>query len=180
MQAILTTLTSAAILYLLASIAVSVFSNRTVRLRGNPIHADNVDEIIQCQEGVERLFQELNDRTFRLYALVGRQEVDLAQKWQSFSRAWHNEWLELGQRCRFVELRDRGDGAAFDRLAYAHAALEEIELKFAALLRNYIEQQLPRLDEIRHDLEASRRGLEALKKKQAAPARRADSGLAPR
>src|SRR5262249_35481016 len=135
------------------------------------------EEIMQCQEGVERLFHDMNERTFGLYASVGRQEVDLAQNWRAFSEAWHNEWLELGERCRFVELRDRGYGAAFDRLAYAHAALAEIELKFAARLRDYIDQQVPKLDEVRHDLEASRRGLQALHNKQAGPARRADSGM---
>jgi hypothetical protein len=160
------------ILYLLASIAVSVFAKRQVPLKGKPINAQNIDEVLVCQGNVEQLFKDLNDETFSLQGLVGKQDTEagarLAMEWDDFSKRWHDRWSEVGQRCRFVELRDRGLGADFDRLAWAHEDLEDMKLKFAALLRNYIDEQVPHIESIRRSLEASRRGLEARKQKATA------------
>jgi len=160
------------ILYLLASIAVSVFAKRQVPLKGKPINAQNIDEVLVCQDNVEQLFKDLNDETFSLQGLVGKQDTEagarLAMQWEDFSKRWHDRWSEVGQRCRFVELRDRGLGADFDRLAWAHEDLEDMKLKFAALLRNYIDEQVPHIESIRRSLEASRRGLEARKRKATA------------
>src|SRR5262249_44684120 len=147
-----------AILYLLASIGVSVFAKRHVPLQGKPIDASNIDEVLTCQTDVEQLFKELNEETFGLQGLVGKKDTDLAQQWEDFSKRWHDRWTEVDQRCRFSEMRDRGLGADFDRLAWAHADLEDMKLKFAALLRNYIDDQVPHIESIRRSLEASRRG----------------------
>jgi hypothetical protein len=153
------------ILYLLASIAVSVFSKRQVPLKERPINAQNIDDVLKCQADVEQLFKDLNDETFGLQGLVGKKDTDLAQQWEDFSKTWQDKWSEVGQRCRFVEMRDRGLGADFDRLAWAHEDLEDMKLKFAALLRNYIDEQVPHIESIRRSLETSRRGLEARKRK---------------
>ena len=45
-------------------------------------------------------------------------------------------------------------------LAAIKKALADMQLKFAALLRNYIDEQVPHIESIRRSLEASRRGLE--------------------
>jgi hypothetical protein len=164
-----------AILYLLASIGVSVFSKRRVPLQGKPIDARNVEEVLTCQDDVERLFRELKDETFRLLGLVGKNDTDVAEQWDDFSKRWHDRWSEVGQRCRFAELRDRGLGAEFDRLAWAHEDLEDMKLKFAALLRNYIDEQGPHIESIRRSLEASRRGLEAKRGKATANLPQAES-----
>jgi hypothetical protein len=156
------------ILYLLTSIAVSVFAKRQVPLKGKPINAQNIDEVMTCQSDVEQLFKDLNDETFGLQGLVGKKDADLAIQWEDFSKRWHDRWSEVGQRCRFVELRDRGLGADFDRLAWAHEDLEDMKLKFAALLRNYIDEQVPHIESIRRSLETSRRGLEARKRQATA------------
>ncbi|HJZ84451.1 MAG TPA: hypothetical protein VKN99_04730 [Polyangia bacterium] len=169
LQAIVAFVTVGSILYLLASIAVSVFSRRQVHLRRAPITGQDLDDLLTCQSDVEKLFREINERTFDLQARAAVKEVDLAQHWEEFSKRWHEQFLEVGQRCRFVELRDRGLGTAFDRLAYAHADLEDVEHKFATLLRNYIDDQVPTIEDIRRSLEASRRGLEAQKRRQEAP-----------
>jgi hypothetical protein len=166
----LAVLTVTGILYLLISIAFSVFEKRKVRLRGSRIQGENLEEVLRCQADVERLFHEVVDHTFDLQARASRQPLDLAQQWEMFWQRWRDDWSEVGERCRFVELRDRGLGTAFDRLAYAHEALEQTGLKFATFLRNYIDNQVPHIEEIRRGLEASRRGLEA-QRKPGAPTR---------
>jgi hypothetical protein len=160
LQGILAVLTISGILYLLASIALAVFSKHKVNLTRSPIHPGNPTEMLICQGDVERLFHDLNERTFTLPTLVSQREANVAQQWDMFSKRWRTEWQEVGERCRFLELRDRGLGTAFDRLAYSHADLEDVELKFAALLRNYIDQQMPHIEEIRRNLDESRKGLE--------------------
>jgi hypothetical protein len=161
LQGIVAFVSIAGILYLLASIAVSVFSKQQVHLRGAPIRGDDPAEVLGCQNDVERLFREINAQTFGLQAMAGQRDTDLAQQWEAFTRGWKREWAEVGQRCRFEELRDRGLGTDFDRLAYAHADLADLELKFAALLKRYVDDQVPHIEAIRRSLEASRRGLAA-------------------
>ena len=145
-----------------------MFSKRQVHLKEKPINAENIDDVLNCQDRVEQLFKDLNDETFGLQGLVGKKDTDLAQQWEDFSKTWQDKWSEVGQRCRFVEMRDRGLGADFDRLAWAHEDLEDMKLKYAALLRNYIDEQVPHIESIRRSLETSRRGLEARKRKATA------------
>jgi hypothetical protein len=162
-------ITIGGVLYLVASIAVAVFSRQQGHPLGKPINAEDVDQLLQCQADVESLFHDLTDQTFGLYARVGRKQTDIAQAWETFSRNWHDRWLGVGARCRFTELRDRGLDSAFDRLAYAHEALEDTELKFAAHLRDYIDHQVPHVEEIRRSLESSRGGLESRMRKLTRP-----------
>jgi hypothetical protein len=171
LQATLASVAILAILYLLTSIAWSVFRRGQVRLRRAPIQAGNIDDLLQCQAEVERLFQEMNDRTFDLHALAAHKESDLAQQWEVFSQRWRGDWAEVDARCRFEELRDRGLGTAFDRLAYAHEALHTLQLKFASGLKNYIDNEAPQIEGIRRGLAEARTGLEKQKRAQAQKAR---------
>ena len=169
LQAILASVTVGAILYLLASIAIAVFSKHPVRLRRPPISAENLDDLLSCQSDVERLFRDINEHTFEIQAQAARRDVDLAQHWSEFSANWEREWRIVQAQCRFVELSDRGLGVGFDRLAHAHEALEVQKNKFAAMMRNYIDDQVPHIEEIRRSLEASRRGLESQRRAKTPP-----------
>src|ERR1043166_590710 len=106
-------MTVGAILYLLASIAISFFSKHPVRLRRPPISAENLDDLLSCQTDVERLFREINERTFEIQAQAARRDVDLAQHWSEFTGRWESDWRIVQAQCRFLELSDRGLGAAF-------------------------------------------------------------------
>jgi hypothetical protein len=150
------------VLYLLASIAGTIYARREVkgsrpRISGR---ADSVAELMSCERDVDRLFRDLGDQVFGLQALTARQEIDLAQRWEDWRKGWLARWLEVEHRCRFRELRDRGYGTAYDRMAYVHEELEEIEQRLDSLLRSFIEHEAPRLDEIRRELDRVRRELD--------------------
>jgi hypothetical protein len=169
LQGILASVTILAVVYLLTSIAVSVFAKRRVHLKGKPIQAENIDDVLACQADVERLFHELAGRTFELCARPSRAKADLGEEWESFSQKWHDDWAEVGGRCRFLELRDRGLGADFDRLAWAHDALEDVKYKLAAILRAFADGEGREIAAIRHSLEASRQGLVTRKRAMTPP-----------
>jgi hypothetical protein len=77
----------------------------------------------------------------------------------------------VGARCRFEDLQDRGLGRGYDHLAHVHAELEEIQQQYGALLERFIDNEAPRVGDIRRKLADSRKLFEkeerALDDKQA-------------
>jgi hypothetical protein len=153
------------VLYLLASIAASIYSRREVRGKVRiSEQADSLEELTACQNDVDRLFSDLADQVFGLQALSGREEVALAQRWEEWRKGWMRRWAEVEHRCRFRELRDRGYGTAYDRMAYAHAELEEIEQRLDRLLKSFIDHEAPLMTDIRRKLTQTRMELEKRRK----------------
>jgi len=155
------TVTASIIVWLLASVAHSLFAHPAVLPSATfSGRADDVDALIHCQTDVETLFDELNRKLFDLQSLGARYDIELAQQWEAFGTRWKRRRLEVGARCRFEELRNHGLGAAYDRLAAVYDELEGMQRAYAVLLYHYIDHHASKVDDIRHALETSRKALE--------------------
>jgi hypothetical protein len=149
------------IAWLIASVAHSLFAHPAVQASATfSGRADDYDALIQCQADVEALFDGINRKLFDLQALGARYDIERAEQWEAFSKRWKQRRREVGARCRFEELRNRGLGAAYDHLAVVYDELEEVQRAYAVLLYNYIDHHASRVDDIRHALETSRKTLE--------------------
>jgi hypothetical protein len=63
---------------------------------------------------------------------------------------------EVGERCRFAELRGSGLGVAYDRMAYVHDDLGDLQRAYGVLLDRFIRKQASTVDRMRRDLELSK------------------------
>jgi len=161
LQVVTATVTASIVVWLLASVAHSLFAHPAVSpgqiFSGK---ASDVETMLQCQTDVESLFDELNRKLFALQSLGARYDIELAQQWEGFSNKWKRHRLEVGARCRFEELQNHGLGAAYDRLAAVYDELEGMQRAYAVLLYHYIDHHASTVDDIRHALETSRKALE--------------------
>jgi hypothetical protein len=159
--------TAAIIAWLIASVARCLFVHPAVRPSSESAtfsgRADDVDALLACQADVESLFDDVNRKLFDLQALGARYDIELAVQWEAFSKRWKLRWLETGARCRFGELQNHGLGVAYDRLAAVYDELEKVQRAYAVLLYHYIDHHAPRVDDIRHTLETSRKTFERLR-----------------
>jgi hypothetical protein len=148
--------------WLLASVGRALFVHPRVmspdRLFSG--RADDYDALLACQGDVEGLFAEVNRELFALQALGASHKDEMAQKWEAFSKEWEARRREIGARCRFSELENRGLGSAYDHLATVYDDLEDVQHAYTVLLDNFIDHHASRVDDIRRTLEASRRALE--------------------
>jgi hypothetical protein len=170
LQGAFATIVTLSVSYLVISIGVAIFQRHDVLPRGAPI-ADRPSqtELLSCQDDVERLFGALNDQVFGLQALHGREEIDLAQRWEGWRTEWLRRWRQVGVRCRFGALRDRGLGPGYDHLAYLHEELETIEQQYGALLERFMRNEAPNVGELRRKIGETRKLLEAGGAARAAP-----------
>jgi hypothetical protein len=158
--------TAIIIAWLIASVAHSLFAHPAVRATANATfsgRADDYDALLTCQADVETLFDEINRKLFDLQALGARYDIAMAEQWEAFSKRWKQRRREVGARCRFDELRNRGLGAAYDHLAVVYGELEEVQRAYAVLLYSYIDHHASRVEDIRHTLESSRKTFEKLR-----------------
>jgi hypothetical protein len=170
LQLVTLVVTAGAIVWLLASVAHSLYAHPAVMPSATfSGRADDVDALIRCQADVESLFDEVNRKLFDLQSLGARYDIELAQQWEAFSNRWKRRRLEVGARCRFEELRNHGLGAAYDRLAAVYDELEGMQRAYAVLLYHYIDHHASKVDDIRHALEQSRKALEQLRATRGVP-----------
>jgi hypothetical protein len=165
---------SAAIIvaWLIASVAHSLFAHPAVRPSATfSGRVDDVDALLTCQADVESLFNDVNRKLFDIQALGARYDIERTEQWDAFSKHWKQRWREIGARCRFDELQNRGLGAAYDHLAVVYDELEEVQRAYAVLLYNYIDHHASRVDDIRHTLESSRKTFEAQRAARGTPPR---------
>jgi hypothetical protein len=161
LQAVTFTVTASIIVWLLASVAHSLFAHPAVLPTATfSGRANDVDALIRCQTDVESLFDELNRKLFNLQSTGSRYDIMVGQQWEGFSDRWKRRRLEVGARCRFDELQNHGLGAAYDRLAAVYDELERMQRAYAVLLYHYIDHHASKVDDIRHALETSRKALE--------------------
>jgi len=156
-------LTGLAVLWLASSVAVSLWAHPRAggtgpeppagRFSGR---ADDIDGLVRCQHHLEALFDDLNGTFARLTAPPN----SATQIRQDFAENWPVRWRAAGEDCRFAELRDRGLGAPYDRLAWIHQTLQEVHRDYAALLERYIAHHEPRVNDVRRALETSRKLLD--------------------
>ncbi len=148
--------------WLIASVAHTLYAHPAVRptamFSGRP---DDFEALLTCQADVESLFDGINKRLFDLQALGARYDIERAEQWEAFSKRWKQRRREIGARCRFEELENRGLGVPYDHLAVVYDELEEVQRGYAVLLYNYIDHHAARVDDIRHALETSRKAFEA-------------------
>jgi hypothetical protein len=162
--AIVFSLTAAAVAWLATSVGVALFVARTPasRFSGRP---EDAQALAACSDDVRALLDQLTVRG----EMVDPGAPPGGEDWQDLSSDWDRRWQEVGARCRFTELRDRGLGAGYDHLAWVHAELPEVHRGYVALLKSYFAGQRSRVDDLRRALDASRRELE--RQRAAAPAR---------
>lgn len=156
--------TATGIVWLLASVAHSLFAHPAVRTSSDARFSGRIDDVaalLHCQTDVEALFDALNRKLFDLQALGARYDIQLAEQWEAFSKQWKRRRLEVGARCRFEELGNHGLGAAYDRLAAVYGELEGMQRAYAVLLYHYVDHHSSTVDDIRHALETSRKAFEA-------------------
>jgi hypothetical protein len=157
------TVTTAGIVWLLASVAHTLFAHPAVRSQDAARfsgRSDDVEALLHCQTDVESLFDALNRKLFDLQALGARYDFQLAEQWEAFSKQWKRRRLEIGARCRFEELANHGLGAAYDRLAAVYDELERMQRAYAVLLYHYVDHHESTVNDIRHALETSRKAIE--------------------
>lgn len=151
------------VIFLLISIGLSVFGRRDAgplpaQISGQP----SVDEQVACQREVQGLFDELNQQLFERQKDVSKSDVDVLSKWEAWRERWHRRWTEVGYRCRFEGSKGKGLGDAYDRMAYVHEDLEEIEQRFDAQLNRFLNHEAPHVAEIRAALAENDRLLRKL------------------
>jgi hypothetical protein len=101
---------------------------------GGDAHPD----VLACGRDVTKLLDDLDDGAVKLQkdALhTPAAEVDTA--WQAFERDWHLRWEAVGQKCRFSALSGTGLGAAYDRIAEAHAGLGRISVIYEDFMARF-------------------------------------------
>lgn len=161
--------------WLIASVAHSLFARPAVRTGALGTRfsgsKDDVDALLSCQADVESLFDDVNQKLFDLQALGARYDIALAEQWEAFSKPWKQRWRQVGERCRFDELRDHGLGAAYDHLAVVYDELEGVQRAYAVLLYQYIDQHASQVNDIRHALETSRKTFERQRAARGEPSR---------
>ncbi len=153
------------IAWLLASVAHTLFARPATQSGGRAFsgRADDVDSLLACQADVEQLFDDVNHKLFDLQMLGTRYDIALAEQWEGFSKQWKRRWRDVGTRCRFDELQNRGLGEAYDHLAAVYGELERMQRAYAVLLYNYIDHHASQVNDMRHALETSRKTFERLR-----------------
>jgi hypothetical protein len=158
---------------LAASIVKELFFHHPmVELPRSSLSAENPDprELLDCQGRVEGLLVRLGHETCELMGLPpSGEQAELPARWESFSRAWSDEWDVANARCRFSELGGTKLGIAYDRLASVMSDLPSMRLKYQSLLVRFDDEQAAELARMRHDLDLSRAAFED-KVHEAAPA----------
>src|SRR5207247_8207875 len=107
-----------AVTWLASSVGVALFVHpklpAAARFSGS---RDDLQAMLACEGDVRALLDEL----------AVKRAPDDKGAWQAVvDEAWQRRWEEVGARCRFEELRDKGLGEAYDHVAWAHAELPEV------------------------------------------------------
>lgn len=148
--------TVTATLWLGSSVAYALFVHP--RPATGTTSGTGTPDVARCEQEVEGLLDDLQ-RLAGAAVAGAPAEAGRPSPRQELAEGWPRRWRDVGATCRFVELRDRGLGVAFDHTAWVHAELEGLHQGYATLLESYIVRQQPRVDELRRALEATRRAL---------------------
>lgn len=145
-------LTSLAIMWFASSVAYALYAQPAPSLTGPRFSGrpDDREAQLRCNADLRKL---LDDLDWSAVTCAGGDA-------RTVSDGRDERWREVGARCRFEELRDRGMGTAFDHLAWVHAELQGVHRAQAGLLKSYQASRPPRVMDLRHALETSRRTLE--------------------
>lgn len=147
--------TFGACIWVTISIVSALLRDRPIKLRKPPIDVTNRAQVLGCERDVAALVQDLHRQAFAVQMAALEKETDLQGQWDVFLDRWRDRWTEVGKRCRLQELAGTGT-PAIDRLADAHAQVDELATAYGALLDSFNNRYVDRLRSIRQALAEAR------------------------
>lgn len=139
--------------YLLASVGVTIYRRQHAFFSGAPVGAvASAAEIESCHDELTDVTDGLEKHLENFHRLVAHYDADEAQRWAEDQAFWLGQWTAAGARCRFDERRGGKLGKEWEQLGVAHAELRETEASYTKELLRFGQNQAPRLDRIRENL----------------------------
>lgn len=140
------------------SIVAALLRERPVRLQRPPIDPGNPAQVLRCEKDLRALVEDLHRKVFAVQTAELERKTEMRRVWDRFVDRWRDRWTEVGRRCR---LADTGGSAALDRLADAHAQIDELATAYGGLLDSFENRYVDRLRAIRAALDDARRAAKA-------------------
>ena len=139
--------------YLMVSVAVTIYRRRNAVPSGAPIGA------VATEADLDGCLDELRDVTQGLashlenFQLIAHYDTEEAQRWADHRAFWLGQWKAADERCHFAAARPGRFSKEWEQLAVIHAELRETEASYNKELLRFGRDQAPRLDRIKERLE---------------------------
>ncbi|ACY16252.1 hypothetical protein Hoch_3752 [Haliangium ochraceum DSM 14365] len=153
---------------LLAASVVRVLLFRPVVQPSDPLTPDLIQ---RCNDQVTALHEQLGRQSLHLMARAMRSpaageapadERDTSAPWDAFARGWHRDWESVNDSCQFsardvsspspagahASRDDQTLVVAHEHLAFAHANLLALELRYRSLLERFDDELAPPLKDL--------------------------------
>jgi hypothetical protein len=136
--------------YMLLSVGVSIYRRRHAVPTGAMVSEMTTrSEIAGCFEELDDVMQGLSKHLENFHHLLGGYDPAEAQRWSDEGAVWRGQWLVLGKRCRFHEIRGLKLRKELEEMAAAYDEMGQIQQVYTNELLRFGRDQAPRLDRIR-------------------------------
>ncbi len=134
----------------LLSVGVSIYRRRNAIPRGPAVSLEmTVAEQRDCFDDLEDVTLGLKKHLENTHHLLGGYDPDLVQRWSDEGAVWRKQWVLLGNRCRFPEIRKTPMRKELEAMAVAYDELGETDTIYGREILRFGKEQAPRLDRIR-------------------------------
>jgi hypothetical protein len=141
-------------IYLLISVAVTIYRRRNGVPSGEPVGAfASAAELESCHEELKDVAQGLERHLENFQHLVAHYDSAEAQRWSEDRSFWLGQWKGADQRCHFSAPRAGKFVKEWEQLSVIHAELRETEASYHKELLHFSKNQAPQMDRIRERLE---------------------------
>lgn len=140
--------------YLLVSVGVSIYRRRNAIPAGEKVSAQMTDaEVGGCYDELRDVTEALRKHLENFHHLLAGYDPAEAQRWADEGAVWRGQWKVLGERCRFAEVRRGRLRKEIEEMAAVHDELGATQKTFTEALKRFGNDQAPRLDRIRRQME---------------------------
>ncbi len=144
---------------MMVSVGVTIYRRRHAIPVSAPVSAEVTDaELASCLEELQDVSVALRKYLERSHHLLG--EYDSAdaqrseiQRWAEEGEIWRAQWVVLGRRCHFGEVRPARARKEQEAMAAVYEDLGTIQATYTDELKRFGREMMPRLDRIKERLE---------------------------
>jgi hypothetical protein len=134
--------------YLLVSVAVTIYRRRNAVPSGAPVGATaTAADLESCHEELMDVTRGLASH-LENFQLIAHYDADEAQRWAEDRAFWLGQWKAADERCHFAAARPGKLSKEWEQLAVIHAELRETEASYNKELLRFGKDQAPRLARI--------------------------------
>lgn len=141
--------------YMLVSVAVSIYRRRNAVPLGAPIGAMASPADLQgCLEELAAVETALESHLENFHNLLAHYDTNEAQRWSESESFWLGQWKAAGERCRFGQRRKGPLAKNWEELGVMYDELKNTEVTYTVKLHEFAKNQAPRLDQMRERLKS--------------------------